>query len=320
MSQEIERITKDLHNSEELALKIEEMKKKIQDNETQSKMTDKIISTLQADLVAEKLNFERASLILDKLGVDVSNVLKTDNSLEYCIENILMNADNHEIVKDIIAKINKENTLKLCDTCNKCNEDKPLNTVLSDSKQNNESYEQSTTTELSLLKTVNGQIRKENAVYKVDVTTLNSQITSLQSQQVSLQTENTELLTQKEDIKKELQQSKKENLDITKDLETLKNLHEQLTLEYEILTKERESTRSTVRDLKAENRDISDKLAINEKEIKSLLEENSNLKAEIQSVVDLRSEHSNLKEDFKHLFTASDKLKAEYRNLQEQYR
>lgn len=305
-----------MSNSQEIALKLEEMKKKIQDNETQSKMTDEIISTLQADLVAEKLNFERSSMVLAKLGLNMDNVLKTDNSLEYCIENILTNTDNHDVVKEVISKINKENSLKLCDTCN---EGKPVNSV-TESKQINEIYEQTTSTELSMLKTVNGQIRKENAVYKVDVTTLNSQISSLQSQQVTLQTENTELLTQKEDIKKELQQSKKENKNIAKDLETLKNLHEQLSVEYEVLTKERESTRSMIRDLKAENRDLSDKLSNNEKEIKTLMEENSTLKIEIQCIIDLKSEHANLKEDFKHLFTASDKLKAEYRNLQDQYR
>jgi len=43
-------------------------------------------------------------------------------------------------------------------------------------------------------------------------------------------------------------------------------------------------------------------------------------KGENRSLVNLRAEHSRLKDDFRSLFVANDKLKNEYKNLQTDYK
>lgn len=76
---------------------------------------------------------------------------------------------------------------------------------------------------------------------------------------------------------------------------TLQSLHEQLTVEYENLLREREGLKVTQRDLRNEIRVLKE-LCTRQEASQTLLEqEKEKLKAESQSLGNLRAEHSSLK-------------------------
>lgn len=124
----------------------------------------------------------------------------------------------------------------------------------------------------------------------------------------------------------------------------LQSLHEQLNVEYDSLSKEREILKVNLRDTRTEKRNLHDKYQQMKSALAALEAEKENLLKDSQTLVNLRTEHSKLKvrfenlilsirslvtnsiflhffqDDFRSLFQASEKLKSDYRNLQEEYR
>lgn len=148
------------------------------------------------------------------------------------------------------------------------------------------------------LKTVNV------AQMEVDLTTLKSKVHSLNSQHTALQLANTQLAAEKEETQKELDST---NAAFSK----LQILHNQLTLEYEEQLKQKDSLKN---DLKEARFSLKEKLTQLKSVETKLKRENEQFKAELMAVKHLPAEHAKLKDDFRALFTANEKLKADLRN------
>ncbi|RZF40021.1 hypothetical protein LSTR_LSTR002424 [Laodelphax striatellus] len=173
---------------------------------------------------------------------------------------------------------------------------------------------------LALDESTANDLATANAHLQVNLATLQSQVTSLNSQHTALQLANSQLVAEKEEILNEHAKQTKDHQQLLVDQLTLQKLHEQLTGEYEALVKEREQLKAQQRDLRAEQRTLREQYDLLLTQNTKLLAEVDGLKAESRTLNNLRAEHSKLKEDFRNLFAASDKIKTDYRSVQEEYR
>lgn len=308
---EIERLAKELEISLNITNRVKDLEQKAQELKSQKKVDSETIQTLQKDLISEKVNFDKLKYCMDKLGINASEIINKDVNIEELLERIITNTDYETLISEIAAKAN---LMKLV-PC-ECNHDEKSN---QDDSLINPQIEQ-LTTDLAALQASLENSQAENAKLQVNIATLNSQNGSLMSQQMTLHLANSQLAAEKEEIMKQLEVLKDKQDNLMRDQVALKTLHEQLNTEYEELLSEREPIKVTVRDLKLENREMKEKLSTFEKKVADFEKERENLKVESRNLTNLRAEHSKLKDDFRNLFTASDRLKNEYRNMQEEYR
>lgn len=309
---ELERLTRELEISHTITSKFQDLEQKTQELKSQKKVDSETIQTLQKDLITEKVNFDKLRNCMDKLGINASEILNKDVNIEDLLEKVITNVDHEGLISEIAAKAN---LMKLvpCD-CNHDNENTNIdNSII------NPQIEQ-LTSDLATLQASLENSQAENAKLQVNIATLNSQNGSLISQQMTLQLANSQLAAEKEEIIKQLEVLKDKQDNLLRDQVALQTLHEQLNTEYETLLSEREPVKVTVRDLRLENRELKEKLTHYEKKVSEFEIERENLKIESRNLTNLRAEHSKLKDDFRNLFTASDRLKNEYRNMQEEYR
>lgn len=310
-SREIERLSKELDSTHNLVNKLQDTEQKTQELKSQKKMDTETIKTLQKDLISEKVNFDKVRNCLEKLGINVFELVSKDVSVEDLLEKIITNTDHEGLISDIAAKANLTKLVP-CD----CDQKQLLNP---EENTTNPQIEQ-LTSDLQALQISLENCQAENAKLQVNIATLNSQNGSLISQQMTLQLANSQLAAEKEEIAKQLEVLKDKQDNLLRDQVALQTLHEQLNMEYEMLLSEREPVKANIRDLKLENRELKEKLSACEKKLGEYEAEKENLKIESRNLTNLRAEHSKLKDDFRNLFTASDRLKNEYRNMQEEYR
>ncbi|XP_063381348.1 protein Daple [Cydia fagiglandana] len=308
---EIERLTREVEVSQTMLHKLQDLEQKTQELKSQKKVDSETIQTLQKDLITEKVNFDKVRNCIEKLGIHVSEIISKDVNVEYMLEKIMTNSDHEAMISDIAAKINLTKLVP-CD-CIVTEKKEPEEDVI------NPQIEQ-LTSDLAVLQASLESCQAENAKLQVNIATLNSQNGSLISQQMTLQLANSQLAAEKEEILKQLEVLKDKQDNLLRDQVALQTLHEQLNTEYEMLLSEREPVKVSLRDLKIENRELKEKLVNCEKKVAEYDMERDNLKIESRNLVNLRAEHSKLKDDFRNLFTASDRLKNEYRNMQEEYR
>ncbi|KAI5699743.1 hypothetical protein M8J75_007897 [Diaphorina citri] len=166
----------------------------------------------------------------------------------------------------------------------------------------------------------NDESSLNNAKLEVDLKTSQSQISSLTSQHTALQLANSQLVAEKEELAKELKQILANHNELLQDQMTMTKLHEQLNMEYESVVKEIKVLKSTLRDVKNENKTVKEQYSQLKVSYESLQAEMEQLKFESHSLSNLRAEHSKLKDDFRILFTANEKLKADFRALQEEHK
>lgn len=159
-----------------------------------------------------------------------------------------------------------------------------------------------------------------NAKLQVNIITLQSQISSLTSQHTALQLANSQLAAEKEEARKEVNKLKSARQQLIEDQKILQTLHEQLNAEYDTLSKEREMLKINLKDLRAEKRCLQEKYTLLKTTCSALEMDKENLLQDSKSLVNLRTEHSKLKDDFRKLFQANEKLKTEYSTLQEEYK
>lgn len=309
---ELERLSRELEISQSLTSRIQDLEQKTQELKSQKKVDSETITTLQKDLITEKVNFDKLRFCIEKIGINAFEIINKDVNIEDLLEKIITNVDHEALISEIAAKAN---LMKLvpCD----CNHDN--DTDNNDDSLVNPQIEQ-LTSDLATLQASLENCQAENAKLQVNIATLNSQNGSLISQQMTLQLANSQLAAEKEEIVKQLEVLKDKQDNLLRDQVALQTLHEQLNTEYETLLSEREPIKVTVRDLKLENRELKEKLSHFEKKVADFEMERENLKIESRNLTNLRAEHSKLKDDFRNLFTASDRLKNEYRNMQEEYR
>lgn len=309
---ELERLSRELEISQSLTSRFQDLEQKTQELKSQKKVDSETIQTLQKDLITEKVNFDKLRNCMDKIGINASEVLSRDISIDDLLEKIITNVDHEGLISEIAARANLMKFVP-CD----CNHESVATN--NDDSSINPQIEQ-LTTDLATLQTSLDNCQAENAKLQVNIATLNSQNGSLISQQMTLQLANSQLAAEKEEIVKQLEVLKDKQDNLLRDQVALQTLHEQLNTEYETLLAEREPIKVTVRDLKLENRELKEKLAHTESKITDFEMERDTLKLESRNLTNLRAEHSKLKDDFRNLFTASDRLKNEYRNMQEEYR
>ncbi|CAG5028404.1 unnamed protein product [Parnassius apollo] len=310
-NKEIERIKKELDISQSLVTRLQDLEQKTQELKSHKKIDSETIQTLQKDLILEKVNCDKLRNCFEKLGINASEVISKEFNVDELLEKIITNTDHESLISDIAAKANLTKLVP-CD-CNHGNNQNIEDSII------NPQIEQ-LTSDLAALQVTLEHCQAENAKLQVNVATLNSQNGSLISQQMTLQLANSQLAAEKEEILKQLEVLKDKQDNLLRDQVALQTLHEQLNTEYETLLSEKEPVKIAVRDLKIENRELREKLSSYEKKICDFEAEKENIKIESRNLANLRAEHSKLKDDFRNLFTASDRLKNEYRNMQEEYR
>lgn len=308
---EIERLVKELETNHNIANRLQDLEQKTQELKSQKKVDTETIQTLQKDLISEKVNFDKLRNCVEKLGIRSTEIISKEVNVEDLLEKIITNSDYEGLISEIAAKAN---LLKLvpCDC-------KHIEQIDKEDDVVNPQIEQLTADLIALQASLESS-QAENAKLQVNIATLNSQNGSLISQQMTLQLANSQLAAEKEEIIKQLEILKDKQDNLLRDQVALQTLHEQLNTEYEMLLSEREPVKVTIRDLKLENRELKEKLTHCEKKVNDFEKERDNLKTESRNLINLRAEHSKLKDDFRNLFTASDRLKNEYRNMQEEYR
>lgn len=307
---EIERLTKEIETNQNIISKLQDFEQKSQELKSQKKVDTETIQTLQKDLINEKVNFDKIRNYMEKLGINVSEIVSKDMNVEDLLEKIITNSDNESLISDIAAKINLTKLVPC--TCDHNEKHQVDESTIKQIEQ--------LTSDLATLQASLENSQAENAKLQVNIATLNSQNGSLISQQMTLQLANSQLAAEKEEIIKQLDCLKDKQDNLLRDQVALQTLHEQLNTEYETLLSEREPVKATIRDLKIENRELKEKLNNLEKSINEFELERDNWKIESRNLINLRAEHSKLKDDFRNLFTASDRLKTEYRHMQEEYR
>lgn len=308
---ELERLSKELEINQSITSRFKELEQKTQELKSQKKVDSETVQTLQKDLIAEKVKFDKLRYSMEKLGINAFEIISKDVNVEELLEKIISNNDHDVLISEIAAKAN---LLKMV-PC-ECNHEDILK---QEDTSINPQIEQ-LTADVAALQASLENSQAENAKLQVNIATLNSQNGSLMSQQMTLHLANSQLAAEKEEIIKQLEVLKDKQDNLMRDQVALKTLHEQLNTEYEELLSEREPIKVSVRDLKLENRELKENVATYEKKVADFEKERENLKVESRNLTNLRAEHSKLKDDFRNLFTASDRLKNEYRNMQEEYR
>ncbi|OWR52910.1 hook protein [Danaus plexippus plexippus] len=310
-NKEIERLARQIEINQNLSSRLQDLEQKTQELKSHKKVDTETIQMLQKDLISEKVNFDKLRNCMEKIGINTSDVISKDVSVEDLLDRIITNVDHEALISEITSKTICSKSVP----CNCHNSEKPE----VDENVINPQIEQ-LNADLAALQVSLENCQAENAKLQVNIATLNSQNGSLISQQMTLQLANSQLAAEKDEIMKQLEVLKDKQDDLLRDQVALQTLHEQLNMEYEMLLSEKEPVKAAIRDLKIENRELKEKLTGYEKKIADFELERENLKIESRNLTNLRAEHSKLKEDFRNLFTASDRLKNEYRNMQDEYR
>jgi hypothetical protein len=309
-------------------LKTNDLEKKNQELISKMDIDSETIKNLQSQMIDETISAKKFQQNLEKIGIDKKEMDSNELNVEFLVDRLVKNPETFKTVREIMLNYNKE--ISSADICVLCHQ-KEIYTVEKDiqftrveeeddiKKQLKEQLEHSQL-ETSTLRESNEALQAENARKKVEVSTLSSQISSLNNQQVTLQLANSQLAAEKECLIKKIDGIKSQHDTTLQDQITLQCLHEQLSSDYDALSKEKEILKITVRDLKLEMRNLKENAISDEKIIDELRSELDLLKKGSENLITLRGEHSKLKDDFRNLFTTSERLKHEYKNIQEQYR
>lgn len=322
----MKQLNRELETSSLHLFKVQELEKKNQELLSQNKIDSETIATLQKEIVSDTLAAKKFKQNLEKIGIEQEDLDKNELNVDFLVEKLVKNPESFKTVREIMLNFSKETASS--DICVLCHQ-KEIYTVEKEIQFTREEPQptpklkeqlESMHSECQILKSLNDTLQTENARRKVEVSTLNSQISSLNTQQIALQLANSQLVAEKECLMKKLEMIKTQHDTTLQDQVTIQCLHEQLSTDYEVLCKEKEVLRSTLRDLKLENRDLKEQLSTNEKIIEELKAELDTMKRGSVNLGNLRAEHSKLKDDFRNLFSTSERLKHEYKNIQEQYR
>ena len=181
--------------------------------------------------------------------------------------------------------------------------------------------------QLNTLQEELAELRKERACLQVENRALQSQSSSLLAQISSLQSENSKLEVEARRGKEGEKAVKEELSQLLADQARLQRLHDQLQADYEELTREREELKGSERNLRIEMSRLQERegtVSQGQDDLmrakEAIVQERETLKMDKQTLANLRSEHSRLKDDFRSLFTVNERMKTEYCNLQTDYK
>ncbi|KAF7268226.1 hypothetical protein GWI33_018684 [Rhynchophorus ferrugineus] len=293
--------------------RLQEFEQRVTELTSQASIQSETISVLQRDLITEKVTTEKYKSSLERMGLNlelldgeinvvVERMLKT-NSLADCIYEVMK---QKQLIKDTPCKTCHGDVLKKAEEVAK--------TVSEEWRQRCDQI----SVDIATSQAANDILQNENATLKVDLSTLRSQLHSLQAQQTALQLANSQLVAEKEELSKKQQRQTNQQDALLSDQAVLRSLHEQLSGEYEELKAEQEALRKANRDLRSEIRSLKERNDTLEVKVSNAEMEKENLRTDARNLNNLRAEHSKLKDDFRNLFTASERMKLEYRNLQDE--
>ena len=324
---EMKELNRECENSRQNSTKVQELEQKNQELISQNEVDAETIKALQSQMFTETINAKKIQQNLEKIGIDRGELDKNELNVEFLVDKLVKNRESFRTVREIMLNYGKE--ISSSDICVLCHQ-KEIYTVEKDIQftrvEDQEDLArlreqlQHLQIDSDSVRDTNEALQNENARKRVELSTMTSQISSLNSQQVALQLANQQLTNEKECLMKKLEGIKSQHDTTLQDQITLQCLHEQLSSEYEGLTKEKEILKTTIRDLKLEMRSLKEGAMADEKTIDELRAELDLLKKGSENLITLRAEHSKLKDDFRSLFTTSDRVKHEYKNIQEQYR
>lgn len=342
-AKELALLTKKLVQAESFEAKITDLETINNELVSQNKIDEQTIATLQKDLVDGTLISKRVQKDLERLGIETSagELESSELNVEFVVNKLVKNPETFKTVKEIMLNVGRAQNMQNSDMCVLCHKQEiysveknieisgsdvtspkaiRLNVSLEPATRQYKEHLEQLNIELAELRANNDTLQSFNARQQVDVSTLSSQIQSLNTQHIALQLANSQLAAEKDVLVKSADTLRTEHSTLLQDQITLQCLHEQLSSEYEALSKHKEQIKVELRDQRIENRDLKER----EIQLNSLVEELqkqlSAQRTEIEGLINLRAEHSKLKVDFRILFTTSERLKTEYKNIQEQYK
>lgn len=343
-TKDIQNLTKQLDDTVTIYQRVQELESQNEEMASQSKIYKETISTLRRDLVAGTLETEKVNKELEKLGIENREISTTGVNVETVVQKLVKNPETFKTVREIMLSVNRDITGPLSGKCVLCHKQETYtveknfeisNAIDADIIVGTRPSIVLTTTishqplqeQCDKLRATNAELQisvealqAENARQKVDVSTLGSQITSLNTQHVALQLANSQLASEKDVLCKRADCFKQQNESLLHDQVTLQCLHEQLNSEYEALCCEKELLKTTLRDLRKDNRDLREREQSFISQEEKLQNQINMTRKETDDLTNLRAEHSKLKLDFRNLYTSSEYLKNEYKNMQTQYK
>lgn len=328
---EIDNLRKQLKSAVDESVRLHELGNKIAEYESQRKVSNETVSALQSDLIEKTVTLKKLEIELEKLGIDY---LSDELNAEIVIDKILRNPDHMKLCRDVLLRIGRDDSSLASSTCLLCQKNN-FETSSTDREADLVHHTEEVLSSVSAqwkeqcdqlasinaeLQSANETLQSENVRFKVEVSTMSSQITSLNTQQVALQLANSQLASEKDAISKILDSLKQDRENLLSDQSQFRVLHEQLNSEYEGLIKEKEALKTACRDSRNEIRDVREREETLQRQVTELHTKNIALKLDCDNNLALRGEHSKLKDDFKNLFTANERFKTDYKNMQEQYK
>ncbi|XP_044017516.1 protein Daple isoform X2 [Aphidius gifuensis] len=305
-------LDREIDNSASQIIRLQEIEKTSKELDSQAAIDKETMKTLQSNLIAEKLNTQQLQTCLEKLGLSVDSLLNLN------VDNIV---DTLIKLPEVSRHIENSKINHITPTTNTDNdEDTPVNKNLREKIELMKKEIDNIQLKLSTSQTTADNLLEEQAKLQVSITTLQSKNTSLNAQHTALQLANSQLVAEKEELLKDRDVQQRTHQQLLHDQVTLQKLHEQLNNEYENLLQERETLKINLRDAKNIARTLRENLDALESKNKQLLSEQEIAASNVKSLNNLRGEHSKLKDDFRNLYTATEKLKLEYRSLQDDYR
>uniref|UniRef100_A0A182RS39 HOOK N-terminal domain-containing protein n=1 Tax=Anopheles funestus TaxID=62324 RepID=A0A182RS39_ANOFN len=336
---EIEQLAKQVDEGSGVLVKLQELEKENQELLSQQKMHSDTIATLQKDLYDGTMATKKVKQNLERLGLNDTELERNDMNVEVFVEKLCKNPESFKTVREIVLNVvgkdhGSSGGTKSADICVLChrqeiytvekniefsNCDETVSDNAANASELEQKLEQLKQEHASLL-AAQESLQEENARQKVKVATLGSQIASLNTQHVALQLANSQLAVEKDMLVKQVEAKRQQYESLQHDYVALQCLHEQLSSDYDALNGEKELLKNTIRDLKTENRDYRERTVALERKIEELQAELHSMKDGLTNLNNLRAEHSKLKDDFRCLFTTSERLKQDYKNCHDQYR
>lgn len=329
---EIETLRKQLSVAENDCAKMPDLESKNSEYVSQLKMKDETLSTLQNDLIAKNVLISKIQKDLEKLNINwpANEEEMVDLSVENVIEKVMSMADNWKVLRDIIGRdgVTGDDSSSACILCqNEKNVDVAATDREADLVHHTEEVLSSVSAEWkaqcdqlaaanSDLQSTNDTLNQELIKLQVDISTLSSQVTSLNTQHVALQLANSQLASEKETLAKQKEVVESQHKSLLADQKQMQALHDQLTVEYEALNKEHKKLKDSLRDVRHDNRNFHEQGESFRQQISELQTKLITMKKENEAYSNLRSEHSRLKDDFRSLFSANDRITNEYKSIQ----
>ncbi|XP_016840848.1 daple-like protein [Nasonia vitripennis] len=293
LEKKVAEFQQEIGNSAAQIYRLREIERSSKELDSRAAIDREALESLQSNLVAEKLNAQQVHATLEKLGLD------SELALSLPADKILdMISEVPEVVNRVIQR--QEPSLA------------QVGKVPAASAETEE--------QIKALQAASEVLQSEKAKLEVHVTRLESQSASLTSQQAALQLNNSRLEASMDQLVNEHSALERAHADLGRDQKRLQSLHEQLSTEYECLLRERDSLKVSHRDAKNEARLLRESSERLEAQCQALQTERDNLLADVKTLINLRGEHSKLREDFRNLYTNHETLKTQYRSLQEDYR